>query len=223
MTRRLEYTPVRHRLYGLPCTSCGKVLLRTPIAKLGGSCMKAAVCGRRRSPCRWHYDESEPLWPLHFLPGGGHGLGLGGAGGGCGGVGCSGLGPCCDLVRIEDLLAELHHTLRRPWRFPLLSREIESRHNLCSSQHLRRSKCKAFFTRPGSFTVLSVKICSRVRCTWCRFFVRKYQSMVRCRPSMNFTCGSQPSSFRARELSATRFIGPVGISGCSSILGLCPV
>ena len=30
---------------------------------------------------------------------------------------------------------------------------------------------------------------------------------------MNFTSGSQSSSFLARLLSATRFSGPVGISG----------
>ena len=45
------------------------------------------------------------------------------------------------------------------------------------------------------------------------FRVDTYQSIVRRKPSANFTCGSQPSNFLVKELSATRFRGPVGISG----------
>src|SRR3989338_1603255 len=51
----------------------------------------------------------------------------------------------------------------------------------------------------------------------CKRFAPKYQSRVRCKPSTNFTRGSQPSSFFAKELSATRFRGPVGILGQSRI------
>lgn len=61
--------------------------------------------------------------------------------------------------------------------------------------------------------VLSVKIRSRIGRTFSWSFVEKYQSIVRRRPSMKLTLGSHPSSFLARELSATRFSGPVGISG----------
>src|SRR6267142_2457774 len=47
--------------------------------------------------------------------------------------------------------------------------------------------------------------------------------MVRFNPSRNRTFGSHPRSFLASELSATRFSGPVGISGRSLISALCPV
>src|SRR5712692_7682640 len=64
---------------------------------------------------------------------------------------------------------------------------------------------------------------SRTPLTCFRSLVDEYQSVVRRRPSINFTLGSHPSSFLAREPSATRFRGPVVISGRNSILGLCPV
>lgn len=40
---------------------------------------------------------------------------------------------------------------------------------------------------------------------------------------MKVTLGSQANSSRARELSATRSNGPVGMSGLNSISALCPV
>ncbi len=40
---------------------------------------------------------------------------------------------------------------------------------------------------------------------------------------MNFTRGSQPKRDLSRRLSATRFIGPVGISGRKAIAVVCPV
>ena len=69
----------------------------------------------------------------------------------------------------------------------------------------------------------SVSTRSRICCTSLRSLVEKYQTMVVRSPSMNLTFGSHPSNFLASKLSATRFIGPVGISGCNSISALYPV
>src|SRR6202030_2512855 len=58
----------------------------------------------------------------------------------------------------------------------------------------------------------AVSIFSRTPRTSSVFLLSKYQSIVFFRPSRNFVFGSQPSSFLARALSATRLAGPVGMS-----------
>src|SRR4029077_4483502 len=68
----------------------------------------------------------------------------------------------------------------------------------------------------------AVSMCSRISWTLSFFFDAKYQSIVRRSPSRNITCGSQPISFFARALSATRFTGPVGMSGRSLISAFRP-
>src|SRR5205823_1046068 len=54
------------------------------------------------------------------------------------------------------------------------------------------------------------------------FLVLKYQSIVVCTPSKNFTFGSHPKSFFASLLLATLLIGPVGIWGNNLISALWP-
>src|SRR5271154_544037 len=68
----------------------------------------------------------------------------------------------------------------------------------------------------------AVSICSRTprTCSFC--LVAKYQSMVLRSPARKGVFGSQPISFFASALSATRFTGPVGISGRSRISAFCP-
>src|SRR5262249_24792905 len=69
----------------------------------------------------------------------------------------------------------------------------------------------------------SVSRCASAPATEDRSLVAKYHLIVWCSPSTNFTCDVQPRSFVASVLSATRFMGPVGISGCNSMRALCPV
>ena len=64
-----------------------------------------------------------------------------------------------------------------------------------------------------AFPYRSVRRDSSTPVTCTRSLVEKYQSIVRRRPSMKLTFGSHSRSFRPRLLSATRFSGPVGISG----------
>src|ERR1700678_2296873 len=67
----------------------------------------------------------------------------------------------------------------------------------------------------------AVSIFSRTArtCSFC--LVAKYQSMVLRKPSRKGVFGSQPISFFARALSATRFTGPVGMSGRKRISAFC--
>src|SRR6266568_6388908 len=90
--------------------------------------------------------------------------------------------------------------------------------------HRRRSRCPD--RRPGYLPAVrlrSVSILSTARLTSRGFLVAKYQSIVRRRPLRNMMAGSHPSKRLAKALSATRFMGPVGISGWSSIFARWPV
>src|SRR5438093_1643281 len=66
--------------------------------------------------------------------------------------------------------------------------------------------------RPAA-TPLPVRMWSKVARTSSLSLVEKYHSNVRRRPSVKETFGSQPKSCLASALSATRFIGPVGMPG----------
>src|SRR5579863_7760986 len=66
-----------------------------------------------------------------------------------------------------------------------------------------RVACDATLPVMGNI-YLSVSIASRVEATCSCCLTETYQSIVRWRPSINFTFGSHPSSFFASELSATR-------------------
>lgn len=77
-----------------------------------------------------------------------------------------------------------------------------------------QSLLKRHLDPESQFPRRSVSTLFRMAATCLRSLLAKYQSIVRCSPSMiNRTSGFQPSNHFASELSATQLSGPVDIYG----------